>query len=75
MAELHGAPNALCRLGITSVTDNLPPGASLDIARDFVRVFRAEIERKAFVRSSPDSSSAGGATCPSPAVRPNLPCL
>lgn len=46
------APPALAARGITSLTDNLPPGAGLDIARDFARVFRPEIEARLFGWSS-----------------------
>jgi hypothetical protein len=38
----------LASRGITSLSDNLPPGAGLDIARDFARVFRPEIEARLF---------------------------
>ncbi len=38
------APAALAARGLITITDNLPPGAGLDLARDFVRIFRAEIE-------------------------------
>lgn len=41
-------PPALAARGITGLTDNLPPGAGLDIARDFARVFRPEIEARLF---------------------------
>jgi hypothetical protein len=41
-------PPALAARGITVLTDNLPPGAGLDIARDFARVFRPEIEARLF---------------------------
>jgi hypothetical protein len=41
-------PASLAARGITSLTDNLPPGAGLDIARDFARVFRPEIEARLF---------------------------
>lgn len=42
------APAALAARGLTAITDNLPPGAGLDIARDFARVFRPEIEARLF---------------------------
>lgn len=42
-------PPALTRAGIRTFSDNLPPGAGVAIAADFVRVFRAEIERRAAV--------------------------
>lgn len=41
-------PASIAARGITSLTDNLPPGAGLDIARDFARVFRPEIETRLF---------------------------
>lgn len=41
-------PAALTARGITGLTDNLPSGAGLDIARDFARVFRPEIEARLF---------------------------
>jgi hypothetical protein len=39
-------PAALARAGIVARSDNLPAGSSLDIAAEFVRVFRAEIEAR-----------------------------
>lgn len=42
----HAIPPALARAGISSITDNLPIGGELDIARDAVRVFRGEIEAR-----------------------------
>lgn len=39
-------PATLAKRGITGIADNLPPGAGLDIARDFVRIFRPEIEAR-----------------------------
>lgn len=42
------SPASLAARGLTSITDNLPPGAGLDIARDFARVFRPEIEARLF---------------------------
>lgn len=42
------APASLAARGLTAITDNLPPGAGLDIARDFARVFRPEIEARLF---------------------------
>lgn len=47
-APPSSAPAALVSRGITRLTDNLPPGAGLDIARDFARVFRPEIEARLF---------------------------
>lgn len=41
-------PASIAARGISSLTDNLPPGAGLDIARDFARVFRPEIEARLF---------------------------
>lgn len=37
-------PAVLAARGIHSVSDNLPAGATLDVAEDFVRLFRPEIE-------------------------------
>ena len=48
LAAPASAPASLVARGITSLTDNLPPGAGLDIAKDFARVFRAEIECRLF---------------------------
>ncbi len=39
-------PAALAKRGLTGMVDNLPPGAGLDIASDFVRIFRPEIEAR-----------------------------
>jgi hypothetical protein len=51
---------ALARAGIAGMTDNLPPGARLDLAGEFVRAFRPEIE----CRLLPEKpSTSGGATC------------
>lgn len=41
-------PAAIAARGITTLADNLPLGAGLDIARDFARVFRPEIEARLF---------------------------
>lgn len=41
-------PASIAARGITGLTDNLPPGAGVDIARDFARVFRPEIEASLF---------------------------
>lgn len=54
-------PAALAKRGITGMVDNLPPGATLDIARDFVRIFRPEIEARVL---------GFGRTAPAPAPRP-----
>ncbi len=47
-APSAAAAASLAARGITTLTDNLPPGAGLDIARDFARVFRPEIEARLF---------------------------
>lgn len=42
-------PAALAKRGIVAMTDNLPPGATLgaaDLASEFVRAFRAELEAR-----------------------------
>lgn len=39
-------PASLAKRGLTGITDNLPPGAELDVVRDFVRIFRPEIEKQ-----------------------------
>jgi len=41
-------PASIAARGITALTDNLPAGAGLDIAKDFARVFRGEIETRLF---------------------------
>lgn len=46
-------PASLANRGITGMADNLPPGASLDIARDFLRIFRPEIETRVLGWKSP----------------------
>lgn len=59
-------PAALAKLGIAGMSDNLPAGASLDIAKDFVRIFRPEIEQKAFGWQSPFGRDAGTEAANSP---------
>lgn len=67
-------PASLVKSGISSFSDNLPTGAGLDIARDFVRVFRAEIERKAFGWQQPFGRPHGEAPCPPPVSEASSPC-
>ncbi|MFT3964106.1 hypothetical protein [Propionivibrio sp.] len=55
-------PEPLRRAGLEHLTDNLPEGVSLDIARDFVRIFRADLEQRLY-----------GWTKPAPAVTRRLP--
>lgn len=49
-------PPGLAARGITSLVDTLPPGAELDIAGDFARIFRGEIEARLFGWSQPLSA-------------------
>lgn len=49
-------PAALVKRGITSLSDNLPEGAELDISGDFARIFRGEIEARLFGWSNPTSA-------------------
>lgn len=39
-------PDSLRRAGITGFTHNLPAGFEVDFSRDFVRIFKEEIERR-----------------------------
>lgn len=41
-------PACLARVGITSLSDNIPEGYSVAFSSDFVRMFRAEIELKLY---------------------------
>lgn len=52
----NSIPAALAKHGIASVSDNLPPGAELAVSRDFVRIFRGEIEARLFGWSNPMSA-------------------
>lgn len=63
-------PPALAARGITGLTDNLPPGAGLDIARDFARVFRPEIEARLFgwQSSTPPRRAELRAVPPAPTI-------
>ena len=59
-------PAALAARGITTLSDNLPPGAGLDIAKDFVRIFRPEIEARVLGWQRP----FGGSASVSPVAHP-----
>lgn len=62
----HPVPAALAKAGIVRVTDNLPEGATIDIASDFVRIFRPEIETRLLGWQHRPS----GASAVNPAARP-----
>lgn len=46
-------PKSLARKGITSVTDNLPSGAWLNVSKDFFLLFRPELEIRLIKRKKP----------------------
>ena len=62
-------PESLAARGLTAITDNLPPGAGLDIARDFARVFRPEIEARLFGWQTSTPARRTSAAAPSPVTR------
>lgn len=41
-------PESLRRAGIQSVSDNIPEGGGVDFARDFVRIFRTDLEQRLY---------------------------
>lgn len=53
MAEI---PASLRRAGIASLSDNLAEGESLDLAKDFARIFRNELEARLFGWQQPTAS-------------------
>lgn len=62
MSAVINIPPSIAKRGITGMTDNLPPRSDgLDIASDFVRIFRPEIEARVL---------GFGRTAPAPAPRP-----
>jgi hypothetical protein len=46
-------PESLRRTGLVSISDNIPEGYSAAIARDFVRVFRADLEHRLYGWTKP----------------------
>lgn len=67
----NSVPAPLAARGIANLSDNLPPGAGLDISRDFARVFRSEIEARLFgwVSSTPPRPAKPRAVPPAPTLQ------
>ena len=60
-------PAALARSGIARRSDNLPPGARLTVAADFVRAFRVELEQR--LLGKPGRRGTGCAPCGKDSLR------
>jgi hypothetical protein len=63
----RAAPAPLSKRGLTTISDNLPPGKEVDFARDFALVFREEIAARFFRQPGDGAVPAIGAPlCPTP---------
>ncbi len=60
-------PAALARAGIARMSDNLPPGARLTVAAEFVRAFRVDLEQR--LLGKPGRQATGGAPCARDSLR------